>query len=335
MLKAIFKKKFSSYTLSVDLSCSGRTALIGPSGCGKSVTLKCIAGIMRPDEGHIEYNGQVLYDSASHIDLPPRKRKIGYLFQNYALFPDMSVRENIMSALHWQKDKADRGRIFNEVVDMVQIGHVLDSKPGRLSGGEAQRAALARMIVNQPSLMLFDEPFSALDVYLRSTLQAQFIQLMERLDKDHVIVTHSMDEACALSDRLYILDQGRVLREGGTRDVFQDPLSIKAAEIAGQRNITAARVEDGMLQVPGWDMVLPCTRNSALAVAIAPDDVLIDECGRPGRVLRRIGTPSGTSLLVLINGTSQAIWVSAPSGCDITQGRFLIPRSAIKVLTCP
>ena len=240
MLIVDIEKTLSSFTLSVRIRTEGRTAFAGPSGSGKSVTLKCIAGIMRPDRGHIEYNGHVLFDSKKHIDLPSRKRRVGYRFQNYALFPDMSVRQNILAGLHAEKNRDRKLDELDKVSRFLHLENVLDSKPHELSRGEAQRTALARMIVNGPDIMLFDEPFSALDVYLREEIRAEFISIMDMLGKDYVIVTHSMDEAYSLSSMIYIMDQGKVIRSGRTPDVFSDPLSMRGARITGYRNIARA-----------------------------------------------------------------------------------------------
>ena len=209
MLRLDIEKKLSSFTLRVNLKAEGATALIGPSGCGKSVTLKCIAGIMKPDRGYIEHDGTVLFDSERNINLPPQKRRIGYLFQSYALFQDMTVYGNICAGLRWEKDRALREKMLDDTVEMLHIGHLLKSRPYQLSGGEAQRVALARMIVNRPEMMLFDEPFSALDIYLKEEIKAQFKSIVEKIGKDYMIVTHSMDEAYSLSSSLSIIDQGR------------------------------------------------------------------------------------------------------------------------------
>ena len=135
MLIVDIEKTLSSFTLSVRIRTEGRTAFAGPSGSGKSVTLKCIAGIMRPDRGHIEYNGHVLFDSEKHIDLPSRKRRVGYLFQNYALFPDMSVRQNILAGLHAEKNRDRKLDELDKVSRFLHLENVLDSKPHELSGG--------------------------------------------------------------------------------------------------------------------------------------------------------------------------------------------------------
>lgn len=199
------------------------TGLLGASGCGKSMTLKCIAGVETPDEGRIVLDGETLFDSERGINLPPQKRGVGYLFQHYALFPHMTVEKNILCGLHGEKDKAVRRQRLREMIEMLQLEGLEKHRPAQLSCGQAQRAALARMLVNKPRLLLLDEPFSALDSHLRDQLQPQFLSLLRSYGRQAVLVTHSRDEAYHLCSRLCVMDGGRILRTGGTKEVFADP----------------------------------------------------------------------------------------------------------------
>ena len=171
------------------------TALLGASGCGKSLTLKCIAGVERPDRGRIVLDGQVLFDSEQGINLPPQKRQVGYLFQNYALFPNMTVEQNILCGLRDRRNREERRRVLAEMCGLLQLEGLEQQKPSQLSGGQAQRTALARILVTQPRLLLLDEPFSALDSHLRDELQPQLQALLQRLGQQTLMVTHSRDEA--------------------------------------------------------------------------------------------------------------------------------------------
>ena len=172
------RKRLGSFTLDVKFSAeNGITSLLGASGCGKSMTLKCIAGIEKPDEGRIELDGTVLFDSAQKINLPPQKRRVGYLFQNYALFPNMSVRQNILCGLNREKDRGAKERRLRDMLRMMQLEGLEDRKPAQLSGGQQQRAALARILVNDPQILLLDEPFSALDGHLRDSLKVEMRDL--------------------------------------------------------------------------------------------------------------------------------------------------------------
>lgn len=237
------------------------TGLLGASGCGKSMTLKCIAGVETPDEGRIVLDGETLFDSARGINLPPQKRGVGYLFQHYALFPHMTVEKNILCGLHGEKDKAVRQQRLREMIEMLQLEGLEKHRPAELSGGQAQRVALARMLVSQPRLLLLDEPFSALDSHLRDQLQPQFLSLLRSYGRQAVMVTHSRDEAYHLCSRLCVMDNGRILRAGGTKEVFADPGSEPAARLTGCKNIArAVKAGEYEVDVPEWGVRLTAAK---------------------------------------------------------------------------
>lgn len=243
------------------------TGLLGASGCGKSMTLKCIAGVETPDEGRIVLDGETLFDSERGINLPPQKRGVGYLFQHYALFPHMTVEKNILCGLHGEKDKAVRRQRLREMIEMLQLEGLEKHRPAQLSGGQAQRAALARMLVNKPRLLLLDEPFSALDSHLRDQLQPQFLSLLRSYGRQAVLVTHSRDEAYHLCSRLCVMDGGRILRAGGTKEVFADPGSEPAARLTGCKNIArAVKAGEYEVDVPEWGIRLTAAKP-------VPDDI--------------------------------------------------------------
>ncbi|MCI6950616.1 MAG: ATP-binding cassette domain-containing protein, partial [Clostridium sp.] len=156
----------------------GVTGLLGASGCGKSMTLKCIAGVVTPDEGHISLDGVTLFDSAKHINLRPQQRHVGYLFQNYALFPNMTVQQNILTGLRHENDRAVRASACAEAIRLFGLSGLEKRRPSQLSGGQQQRVALARILVNRPQLLMLDEPFSALDTHLREKLQLEMKDLL-------------------------------------------------------------------------------------------------------------------------------------------------------------
>ncbi|MGX8693196.1 MAG: sulfate/molybdate ABC transporter ATP-binding protein, partial [Clostridia bacterium] len=189
------RKRLGSFTLDVSFTAeNGVTSLLGASGCGKSMTLKCIAGIEKPDEGRIELDGRVLFDSETGVNLPPQKRRVGYLFQNYALFPNMTVAQNIFCGLNREKDRALKERRLREMLRMMQLEGLEERKPAQLSGGQQQRVALARILVNDPQILLLDEPFSALDGHLRDSLKVEMRDLLERFGREVLMVTHDRNE---------------------------------------------------------------------------------------------------------------------------------------------
>lgn len=237
------------------------TGLLGASGCGKSLTLKCIAGIQRPDRGRILLDGRVLFDSEAGIDLPPQQRRVGYLFQQYALFPTMTVYENIRCGARGRGSRAEQDAIVRQMLTQLQLQGLESLRPAQLSGGQAQRVALARMLAADPQLLLLDEPFSALDTHLRDQLQPQLRDLLRTVGRQAVLVTHSRDEAYRLCSTLCIMDEGRTLRTGPTKEVFADPQSMAAARLTGCKNLAEARrVDDHTVEVPAWGVRLQTAR---------------------------------------------------------------------------
>ena len=256
------EKRLGAFTLQVAFqSGEGTLGLLGPSGSGKTMTLRCIAGIERPDCGRIILDGVTLFDSRRRIDLPPQKRRVGYLFQNYALFPHMTVAQNILCGLCREPDRRKRKARLQEAVSMMRLEGLEQLRPPQLSGGQAQRGALARILVNQPNLLMLDEPFSALDSQLRDQLQLQTKALLARFGKPALLVTHSRDEAYHLCSQIAVTDQGRILTLKDTKALFADPGSIQAARLTGCKNIAPARKTGTYeVEVPAWGIRLSTAR---------------------------------------------------------------------------
>ena len=199
-LSVNIRKKLGSFQLQVQFDAEQGIplALLGASGCGKSVTLRCIAGILKPDEGRITLDGVVLYDSAAGIDLPPQQRRVGYLFQQYALFPNMTVRQNIAAAV---RDRKARAGVAAEKLRQFQLESVADLRPDQLSGGQQQRCALARILASAPRVILLDEPFSALDSYLQDQLEVELAQTLEQFSGPVVWVSYDREKHFATVPR--------------------------------------------------------------------------------------------------------------------------------------
>jgi molybdate transport system ATP-binding protein len=234
------KKYFSqNFSLDIEFETHDNTCLgiLGTSGCGKSMTLKCIAGIEKPDEGYIALNDKVLFDSEKKINLKAQERKTGYLFQSYALFPKMTAYQNIIAPLQCsKKEKQRRSRYW---IEKFALSGLEKSFPHQLSGGQQQRAALARMLICEPNAVLLDEPFSALDSNLREYMQLEFLNLMSGpAFQNTILVTHSRDEVYRLCPELVIIEQGRIVTRGGTRKIFDKPDSVISAEKTGCKNIS-------------------------------------------------------------------------------------------------
>ena len=257
-LQVRIQKRLGSFLLDVDFEAENEvTCLLGASGCGKSMTLKCIAGIEKPDAGHIELDGRVLFDSEKGINLPPQKRLVGYLFQNYALFPNMSVRQNILCGLSREKDRTAREKRLKDMLRLMQLEGLENHKPHQLSGGQQQRVALARILVSDPQLLLLDEPFSALDGHLRDALKIELRDLLQRYGHEVLMVTHDRTEAYNMSSRIAVMHEGRLLTVQPTKALFADPGSVPAAILTGCKNIAEAhRIDEHTVEVPAWGLRL-------------------------------------------------------------------------------
>ena len=276
-LEVNIEKKLDGFILRSEFSAGDTaTALLGASGCGKSMTLRCIAGIVKPDSGRIVLDGQVLFDSEQHIDLLPQQRGAGLLFQNYALFPNMTVEQNILCGLKAEKNRAARQARCAEMLRAMRLEKLARRYPAQLSGGQQQRTALARILVGNPRILMLDEPFSALDSYLREDVEGEVGSLLAGFDGTALLVTHNRDEAYRLCPEMVVLDSGRVLRAGHTRDVFADPRSVTAARLTGCKNILpCTRVDAHTVRLPGWNaplqLALPVPKNCT-AVGIRAHD---------------------------------------------------------------
>ncbi len=267
------RKRLGSFVLESAFEQDGGVlGLLGASGCGKSMTLKCIAGIEKPDEGRIVLDGRVLYDSAARVNLPPQQRQVGYLFQNYALFPNMTVRQNIAVGLHREKDRRKRERELEDAVHLFQLDGLENHRPHQLSGGQQQRVALARIWVNRPQLLMLDEPFSALDSHLRLRLQMELKERLSAFGRDVLMVTHSRDEAYHMCGRIAVMESGKIKIVKETKKLFADPESICAASITGCKNIASARkIGEYEVEVPDWGIRLTTAkpvRDDVTAVGI-------------------------------------------------------------------
>lgn len=211
-------------------------ALVGPSGSGKTTILRAIAGLVSPDEGEIHCNGSCWYDSRRGIELAPQRRRVGLVFQEYALFPHLTVMQHLTLAMQdvRGRQRVEQGR---QILEQVRLAGLEKRRPHQLSGGQRQRVAVARALARDPAVLLLDEPFSAVDQMTRRRLQRELAALRERLDIPVLLVTHDLDEASALADRMVILHDGRTLQDGRPEDVMARPASAQVARLVGHENI--------------------------------------------------------------------------------------------------
>ena len=250
-------REFDDFKLDVQFqSESRRIGILGASGCGKSLTLKSIAGIERPETGKIESAGKVFFDSAKKIWMPPQERNVGYLFQNYALFPTITVEKNIGIALRCGKKEKEKK--VRDMIDRFSLQGLEKKLPGQLSGGQQQRTALARIMIYEPDMILLDEPFSALDSYLKEQIQRECLELLQDYPGTVILVSHSRDEIYRFSEEVLVMDGGKAVIQKTVKELFEHPQKVAAAKLTGCKNIEEIVWKDGKhLYVPGWDMVIP------------------------------------------------------------------------------
>ncbi len=266
-IEVSIQKKLGDFQLDVSFSAENETlALLGASGCGKSMTLKCIAGIETPDQGRIVLDGRVLFDSRQHINLKPQKRMVGYLFQQYALFPNMTVEQNIAAGLR----KRRHSDVIPKIIESMHLTGMEQKRPYQLSGGQQQRVALARILVNEPEVLMLDEPFSALDSHLRFQMEQEVREVARQFGKTVLLVSHDREEVFRLSDRIAILNDGHIEVIGDYRQVFREPVTQNGAIMTGCKNISAVeKLGPHRIYAKDWDVELTVAADVADDVAYA------------------------------------------------------------------
>ena len=236
-----------AFELNAHLQASpGITVLFGPSGSGKTLTLNCISGFVRPDEGRILVNDQLYFDAATKVHVPPQRRRCGYIFQEHALFPHMTIRDNLRFAAALPSSRTSRlplHRRITELLDTFELTDLSDRMPAQLSGGQKQRAAIARVLVTEPRVLLLDEPASGLDARLRKNFHQLLRSVRERLQIPVLLVSHNLEDSFEVADALVLLDQGRVLQMGDHSSVIARPANVEVASMLDIYNIAPAQIQ--------------------------------------------------------------------------------------------
>lgn len=247
------EKRFPGFCLNTKFEAGSEVlSILGASGCGKSLTLKCIAGIETPDRGRIIMDGRILFDSEKKINLPTRDRNIGYLFQNYALFPHMTVKENISCGLDF-----DNPEVVNSWIEKFYLTGLENLYPAQLSGGQQQRTALARMLASGPALIMLDEPFSALDDHLKWQMEQEIRRTIRDFSGTVLFVSHNRDEVYRMSDKIAVMGDGRLITTQSKEQLFKNPESLEAALLTGCKNLTRAEyVDDHTFFAMDWNITL-------------------------------------------------------------------------------
>jgi molybdate ABC transporter permease protein len=266
-LEIEIEKRLENFTLNVQMTAGrGARGLLGPSGAGKSMTLRLIAGVAAPDRGRIVLNGRTLFDGENSANEPPARRRIGVVFQDYALFPHMTVEENVGFGLH-ELARGERERRVQWQLERMHISELAGRYPDQISGGQRQRVAIARSMAIEPEALLLDEPFAALDPHLRRQMEERLRADLAGFSGVVVFVTHDMEEAFRFCSDLTVLSEGRVLASGPRQQLFENPRSVAAAQLTGCKNIAGARrVDDQTIEVPAWECRLRLAASSRGAI---------------------------------------------------------------------
>ncbi|HEU4437909.1 MAG TPA: ABC transporter ATP-binding protein [Methylomirabilota bacterium] len=276
-LEVSLRKALPGFTLDVTWSAGdGVAALFGPSGAGKTLTLQCLAGLVRPDAGRIVVGGQVLFDAAAGIDVPPQRRRVGYVFQGYALFPHLTVRDNVGFGLRGRR-RAERTRRVDEVLARLGLEPLAERHPRELSGGQRQRVALGRALATDPALLLLDEPLSALDLPLRQALRDELRSVLTDWGIAAVLVTHDLGEAYRLGDRIVVYEEGRVIQAAPRAELLWQPSSRSVARIMGIRNLlqgVTLKATADRIQLRWRGQVLEAVNSPTHSYLPAPDSPL-------------------------------------------------------------
>jgi spermidine/putrescine transport system ATP-binding protein len=316
-------------------------ALLGPSGCGKTTTLRLIAGLEQPA------SGKILLDGVDVSDVPPHRRNVNTVFQSYALFPFLNVFDNVAFGLrHRHLDKADLRRRVGEALELVRMTSFAKRRPGQLSGGQQQRVALARALALNPAVLLLDEPLGALDAKLRRSLKVELKALQERVGITFLYVTHDQEEALTMSDRLAVMNAGRIVQIGTPREVYEEPADTYVADFLGAANLMEISVESaGVLRLGDFALAssrCPVSSGDAHAV-IRPERVLIEEHGSAGEnrvpaMVERVvflGAATQVMLRLAPGAPIQALIQNDGSRPDLAQGtpvHAYLPPDALRVL---
>ncbi|MDR1942285.1 MAG: ATP-binding cassette domain-containing protein [Endomicrobium sp.] len=277
------RKEFKGFTYEAKFETKSKvTGILGASGSGKSMTLNMIAGLLNPDFGKIELNGKVLFDADNKVSLKPQARRTGFMFQNYALFPNMTVGQNIAFGIYLKREEKEE--IILQMLKYINLEGYKNRYPSQLSGGQRQRVALARILASKPDILLLDEPFSALDEYLRTQMVSQTLETIEGLDIPVLFVSHSRDEIFRMCDDVIIMSKGNLISHGNKVETFDAPSSYEALVLTGCKNISPAKkVAAKKIYALDWGIELECekeVKDDVKYAGIRAHNIRLGECAQ-------------------------------------------------------
>lgn len=284
----------AAFELNVHLKAGpGITVLFGPSGAGKTLILNCLGGFTRPDEGRILANDELYFDASTGVHVPPRERRCGYIFQDHALFPHMTIRDNLRfaaSSIRGRTGRLNRHRRIHELLEAFELAELAGRKPAQLSGGQKQRAAIARILVNEPKMLLLDEPARGLDIHLRESFYQLLRRTRDELKIPILLVTHDLEECFAVAENVCLIEGGVFIQSGSRDEVFRKPASTDIARSLGFYNILPAEIQ---ALDPGRDTSRLLVLNCSVQAPYLPGHLIVDHgyiCVRESEI--RVATPS-------------------------------------------
>ncbi|MCL5257261.1 MAG: ABC transporter ATP-binding protein [Chloroflexi bacterium] len=324
MIEVDFLKSLGGFRLSANIRSTGQTlVLFGPSGSGKSTLLKCVAGLTRPDAGSITIRGDTVFDSSRGFNVPAQERHIGYVPQNYALFPHLTVEQNVGYGLAGLEGSVMSARV-KEMLDLMRLSQLEKRKPAELSGGQQQRVAIARALAVRPRLLLLDEPFSVLDSAIRAKLCEDILEAQHRLGVGIVLVTHDIPEAYTFGECISVLDNGQVLQTGPREEVFNHPATRTVARFTGARNILSGRVLEtgnGEVVIQAGKFTIktrefPCRPGEEVECCIRPENVMFLRKDRPEGAPVRENQIDGWVVHEVNHGAFHTVYFAAGPAAD-------------------
>lgn len=301
-LSVSIKKSFPAFTLDVDIEAGNETiGWLGESGCGKSLTMRCIAGIETPDEGKIVVNGKTFFEREAGkrpaVNLSPQERKTALLFQNYMLFPNLTVAENVAAGIDRKLPKGERNAQVDAELKRFGLDGFGKRYPSQLSGGQQQRVALARMLAAKPDILMLDEPFSALDAHLKGVLEQNLAGLFETFHGTILYVSHDIDEALRFCDRIAVIEKGHVMEVSTGNNLVNNPQSAASIRLSGCKNTTPAhRIDDHRVFLPAWGIEVETDKSAPENLTYIPENLtymgvrafFLERAEEPGRNIYRV-----------------------------------------------
>ena len=311
--------------------------ILGSSGCGKTTTLRAIAGLEEPDDGTIHLGDKTVFSRSEGIIVPPEKRGLGLIFQSYALWPHMSVARNITLALKEQKlSKSEVESRLTNALEMVQMSALRDRYPSELSGGQQQRVAVARLIALRPKILLMDEPLSNLDAKLRTEMRAGLKRLHRDLEATTVYVTHDQIEALTLSDRVIVMNAGRIMQQGTPYDIYHHPANLFVAEFIGDPgiNLFTGTVDDGRLQCGDVSLPVADGLTGKLTGSVRPENVLVSHEAKDNWLPVKVDNvqPTGADTIIQVRVGDTPITLLQPGFITLDYGAPLWLDFELKTL---